>query len=77
MKFAAYASLAMLLENLVQVTESISGSVVPLAMFSQNSQICFSLQVYPFIGTNFQSRLGKVDIVRYISYTRLIEYYVM
>ena len=30
-----YASGAILLPNLVQVTESISGSVVPLAMFSQ------------------------------------------
>ena len=32
-KFATNASDAMLLQNLVQVTESISGSVVPLAMF--------------------------------------------
>ena len=32
-KFATYASGAMLLPNLVLVTESISGSVVPLAMF--------------------------------------------
>ena len=33
-KFATNASGAMLLLNLIQVTESISGSVVPLAMFS-------------------------------------------
>ena len=33
-KFATDASGAMLLLNLVQVTESISGSVVPLAMFN-------------------------------------------
>ena len=33
-KFATCASGAMLLPNLVQVTKSISGSVVPLAMFS-------------------------------------------
>ena len=33
-KIATNASGAMLLPNLVQVTESISGSVVPLAMFS-------------------------------------------
>ena len=32
-KFATYASGVMLLLNLIQVTESISGSVVPLAMF--------------------------------------------
>ena len=32
-KFANDASSALLLPNLVQVTESISGSVVPLAMF--------------------------------------------
>ena len=32
-KFATNASGAMLFPNLVQVTESISGSVVPLAMF--------------------------------------------
>ena len=32
-KFATNASGAMLLPNLVQVMESISGSVVPLAMF--------------------------------------------
>ena len=32
-KFATDAIGAMLLSNLVQVTESISGSVVPLAMF--------------------------------------------
>jgi len=33
-KFAINASGAMLLPSLVQVSESISGSVVPLAMFS-------------------------------------------
>ena len=32
-KYATNASGAMLLINLIQVTESISGSVVPLAMF--------------------------------------------
>ena len=32
-KYATNASGAMLLLNLIQVTESISGSVVPLAMF--------------------------------------------
>ena len=32
-KFVTNASGAMLLPNLIQVTESISGSVVPLAMF--------------------------------------------
>ena len=32
-KFATNARGAMLLLNLIQVTESISGSVVPLAMF--------------------------------------------
>ena len=32
-KFATNARCAMLLLNLIQVTESVSGSVVPLAMF--------------------------------------------
>ena len=36
-KYATNASGAMLLLNLIQVTESISGSVVPLAMFSSCS----------------------------------------
>ena len=35
-KFAINASGAMLLPNLIQVSESISGSVVPLAMFLSN-----------------------------------------
>ena len=35
-KFAINESGAMLLLNLIQVTESISGSVVPLAMFFYN-----------------------------------------
>ena len=42
-KYATNASGAMLLINLIQVTESISGSVVPLAMFSfghQRSHFC-------------------------------------
>ena len=34
-KFATNVSGAMLLPSLIQVTESISGSVVPLAMFSE------------------------------------------
>ena len=34
-EFVTNASDAMLLPNLVQVTESISGSVVPLAMFER------------------------------------------
>ena len=34
-KFATNARCAMLLLNLIQVTESISGSVVPLAMFKR------------------------------------------
>ena len=38
-KFATNASGAMLLLNLIQVTESISGSVVPLAMFCCLSRI--------------------------------------
>ena len=37
-KFATNASGAMLLPSLIQVTESISGSVVPLAMFVLVSQ---------------------------------------
>ena len=39
-KFAINASGAMLLPNLVQVTESISGSVVPLAMFLPLVEAC-------------------------------------
>ena len=35
-KFATNVSVAMLLPSLIQVTESISGSVVPLAMFLQS-----------------------------------------
>ena len=35
-KYTASASGVMLLLNLIQVTESISGSVVPLAMFKSN-----------------------------------------
>ena len=38
-KFAINASGAMLLPSLVQVSESISGSVVPLAMFTELLQI--------------------------------------
>ena len=37
---AKYASGAMLLLNLIQVTESISGSVVPLALFCSFILIC-------------------------------------
>ena len=42
-KFATYASGAMLSPNLVQVTESISGSVVPLAMF--DSMFCLVMMI--------------------------------
>ena len=42
-KFATNASGAMLLLNLIQVTESISGSVVPLAMFIVGNFIMNSL----------------------------------
>ena len=38
-KFALNARGAMLLLNLIQVTESISGSVVPLAMFEESTII--------------------------------------
>ena len=37
-KFATNASGVMLLLNLIQVTESISGSVVPLAMFKKGKR---------------------------------------
>ena len=47
-KFAINASGAMLLLSLVQVLESISGSVVPLAMFRQQySQFWTDLKVVP------------------------------
>ena len=41
-KFATNASDAMLLPNLVPVMESISGSVVPLAMFQLKLNIFFA-----------------------------------
>ena len=47
-EFVTNASDAMLLPNLVQVTESISGSVVPLAMFHLvffSVRLFFALQV--------------------------------
>ena len=45
-KFVINASGAMLLPSLVQVTESISGSVVPLAMFSSviDGEGCVSVE---------------------------------
>ena len=46
-KFATIASGAMLLLNLIQVTESISGSVVPLAMFK-----------YSFINAKHLTQMG-------------------
>ena len=39
-KFATNARCAMLLLNLIQVTESISGSAVPLAMFFKVEPTC-------------------------------------
>ena len=39
-KFATNVSGAMLFPSLIQVTESISGSVVPLAMFGQMFKLC-------------------------------------
>ena len=48
-KFATNARGAMLLLNLIQVTESISGSVVPLAMFIQ---IYSDIRLCKFIDTN-------------------------
>ena len=42
-KFATYASGAMLLLNSIQVMESISGSVVPLAMFYSDCQLIVQL----------------------------------
>ena len=44
-KFATNASVAMLLLNLIQVTESISGSVVPLAMFFFSWAQCITRNV--------------------------------
>ena len=57
-KFATNARGAMLLLNLIQVTESISGSVVPLAMFQLNYPL-LAVIVAPFevnkflVKTNF------------------------
>ena len=50
-KFATNARGAMLLLNLIQVTESISGSVVPLAMFQSliKSRFKFIKALYKYI----------------------------
>ena len=45
-KFAINASGAMLLASLVQVSESISGSVVPQAMFIRSPLSCFFFQTH-------------------------------
>ena len=47
-RFAINASGAMLLPSLVQVSESISGSVVPLAMFLQSGGMEFILAAVGF-----------------------------
>ena len=53
-KFATNANGAMLLPNLFQVTESISGSVVPLAMFSFQVSIA---------GAVFDSAPGPLHLI--------------
>ena len=47
-KFATNVSSAMLLPSSIQVTESISGSVVPLAMFLQSGGVEFILAAVGF-----------------------------
>ena len=51
--YATNASSAMLLLNLIQVTESISGSVVPLAMFHEKFDTLEGL--FKAIGTVWKS----------------------
>ena len=48
-KFAINASGTMLLPSLVQVSESISGSVVPLAMFQFSCHVCFQVSDTPYL----------------------------
>ena len=47
-KFATYASGAMLLPNLAQVTDSISGSVVPMAMFQNGKLVKLDAMKFSF-----------------------------
>ena len=57
-KFATNVSGAMLLPSLIQVTESISGSVVPLAMF-------FSL--IQFVPVQRKSHLVRIVLVQVVA----------
>ena len=59
-KFAINASGAMLLPSLVQASESISGSVVPLAMFEKYPPFNCILDKY-------QMQLGEVVSVQAVS----------
>ena len=64
-KFATNARGAILLLNLIQVTESISGSVVPLAMFISNKGtggveiFCFILILILFHTLHDNNRVRK------------------
>ena len=57
-KFATYVSFAILLPSSIQITESISGSVVPLAMF-----ICIVIViVFEYLDLGFVIRVVLVVI---------------
>ena len=56
-KYVTNASGAMLLLNLIQATESISGSVVPLAMF----HLTIAHILRQFVLSQFFSRLNRSD----------------
>ena len=59
-KFATNASGAMLLPNLIQVMESISGSVVPLAMFNMLDMIVPIFYMLDMIDRNDNSiKMGE------------------
>ena len=71
-KFATNASGAMLLPNLVQVMESISGSVVPLAMFIMWLYSRTKWQVLKSRNVNIAQKTGTE--LNHKAYERLAQY---
>ena len=65
-KFATNASGVMLLLNLIQVTESISGSVVPLAVFLQDFDTVLLL--------NFLQDFGRALMLNFDVSPRIIHF---
>ena len=82
-KFATNASGAMLLLNLIQVTESISGSVVPLAMFIwrtsvQCSEISNNMQNHPNLTSYlYCKKIFHIMVLKHIEvrFSKLVKYY--